>query len=155
MGSCSRQQELDIFPRKVLDRAAIVGAQNSIGQVAFLLLQFQDFLLNSSPADQAVGKDVLRLADAVRAVNGLSLDGGIPPGIKQVNIFSGGQIKSQPSSLQADQEYRAGGICLEPLDLGGTVTGAAIQILVDNLFLSRRSRTIARKLVNWEKTKTL
>jgi len=61
----SRQQELQVLAREVLDDAAVVGAQDGVGQIAFLLLQFQDLLLDGASADQPVGEDVLGLTDAV------------------------------------------------------------------------------------------
>ncbi len=78
---------------------------------------------------------MLGLADAVRAVDGLGLDGRVPPGIEQVNIFGSGQVKSQAAGLEADQEDRAVGVGLEPLDLGGAVAGPAVEIFIGDLFL--------------------
>ena len=79
----SRQQELDILTGEVLNAHRDCRPQDGVSQVALFLLQFQDLLLNSAPADQAVGKDMLGLPDAVRPVDGLGLDGGVPPGIER------------------------------------------------------------------------
>ena len=98
---------------------------------------------------------MLGLADAVGAVDGLGLDGRVPPGVEQVNVLGGGQVQAEAAGFEADQEDRAVGVGLEPLDLGGAVAGAAVEVFVDDFSWSSRSRTIARKLVNWEKTSTL
>ena len=84
--------------------SAVVGVEDGVGQVALLLLEFEDLLLDGVAADQAVGEDVLGLADAVRAVDGLGLDGGVPPGVEQVDVFGGGQVQAQAAGLEADQE---------------------------------------------------
>ena len=88
-----------------------------------------------SAADQAVGEDVLGLADPVRAVDGLGLDGRVPPGVEQVDVFGRGQVQAQAAGLEADQEDRAVGIGLEPLDLGGAVAGPAVEVFVGDLLL--------------------
>ncbi len=69
-----------------------------------LLLELEDLLLDGVAADQAVGEDVLGLADPVRAVDRLGLDGGVPPGVEQVDVVGGGQVQAQAAGLQADQE---------------------------------------------------
>jgi hypothetical protein len=50
------------------------------------LLELEDLLLDGVAADQPVGEDALGLADPVRAVDGLRLDGGVPPGVEQVDV---------------------------------------------------------------------
>ena len=101
----SRQQELQILAREVLDEA-VVGVEDGVGEVALALLELEDLLLDGVAADQAVGEDVLGLADPVRAVDGLGFDGGVPPGVEQVDIFGGGQVQAEAAGLEADQEDR-------------------------------------------------
>jgi hypothetical protein len=55
----SRQQELQVFAGEALNNATVVGAEDGVGQIALLLLQFQDLLLDGPSADQPVGEDVL------------------------------------------------------------------------------------------------
>ena len=99
---------------------------------------------------------MLGLADPVRAVDGLGLDGRVPPGVEQVDIFGGGQVQAQAAGLEADQEDRAVGVGLEPLDLRRRGCGSGRRGIRRRCFSwSSRSRTIARKLVNCEKTRTL
>ncbi len=95
-----------------------------------LLLELEDLLLDRVAADQAVGEDVLRLADAVRAVDGLGLDGGVPPGVEQEDVLGGRQVQAEAAGLQADQEERAVGVVLEPLDPLGAVAGPAVEVFV-------------------------
>ncbi len=78
---------------------------------------------------------MLGLADAVRAVDGLGLDGRVPPGVEQVNIFGRGQVQAQAAGFEADQKDRAVGVGLEAFDLGGPVAGAAIKVFVNQLLL--------------------
>src|SRR5262249_29683680 len=42
----SRQQELEILAGEILDDALVVGVEDGVGQVALLLLQFEDLLLD-------------------------------------------------------------------------------------------------------------
>ena len=87
--------------------SAVVGVDDRVGQFALLLLQLQHLFLDGVAGDQAVGEDRLRLADAVRAVDGLRLDGRVPPRIEQEDILGGGEIQAQSARLQADQEQLA------------------------------------------------
>ena len=103
-----RKQELEVFAGEVGDHA-VVGVEDGVGEVALLLLEFEDLLLDGVAADQAVGEDVLGLADAVRAVDGLGLDGRVPPRVEQVDVFGRGQVQAQAAGLEADQEERAVG----------------------------------------------
>ena len=109
-----------------------------------------------SRRDQAVGEDLLGLADAVGAVDGLRLDGGVPPGVEQVDVVGGGQVQAEAAGLEADQEERAVGVGLEALDRARRGCGCGRRGTRRRCpRWSRRSRTIARKLVNCEKTRTL
>ena len=78
---------------------------------------------------------MLGLADAVRAVDGLGLDGRVPPRVEQVDVLGGGQVQAQAAGLEADQEDRAVGVVLEPLDPLGAVAGAAVEVFVGELLL--------------------
>ena len=44
------------------------------------------------------------LADAVGAVGGLVLDGGVPPGIHVDDVVGGGEVEPGAAGLEADQE---------------------------------------------------
>ena len=118
----------------------VVGVEDGVGQVALRLLELEDLLLDGVAADQAVGEDVLGLADPVRAVDGLGLDGRVPPGVEQVDVLGGGQVQAQAAGLEADQEDRALRVGLEPLDLRGAVAGPAVEVFVGDPLLRRAAR---------------
>ena len=60
--------------------------------------------------------DGFGLADAVGAVDGLGFDGGVPPGIEEVDVIGGGEIQSKSAGFERDEEERTLGIGLEALD---------------------------------------
>ena len=136
----SGEQELQVVAGEGLDDHAVVGVEDGVGQVALLLLEVEDLLLDGVAADQPVGEDVLGLADPVRAVDGLGLDGGVPPGVEQVDVLGGGQVQAEAAGLQADQEDRAVGVVLEPLDALGAVAGPAVEVLVGQPLLVEPAR---------------
>ena len=84
----------------------LFGVEDGVGEVALELLEFEDLFLDGVAADQAVGEDALGLADPVRAVDRLRFDGGVPPGVEQVDVFRGRQVQAEAAGLQADQEDR-------------------------------------------------
>jgi hypothetical protein len=51
-------------------------------------LEFEDLFLDCVARYESIGEDAIRLADAVRAINGLRFDRRVPPGIEQENILS-------------------------------------------------------------------
>ena len=115
-----------------------------------------DLLLDRVAGDQAVGEDVLRLADPVRAVDRLRLDGRVPPGVEQEDVLGRGQVQAEAAGLQADQEEPAVRVVLEPLDprLRGRASGRR----GTRRGCPRRragAQTSASKLVNCEKTRAL
>src|SRR5437762_3173386 len=57
------------------------------------LLQVPDFLLDGAGRDQAVSGYIAGLADAVRTVDCLRLDGRVPPRIVKNDIACGGQVQ--------------------------------------------------------------
>src|SRR5439155_25566181 len=58
-------------------------AQHVGNRLSLALLQFPDLFLDRSWRNQPVGVDGLGLADAMRAINGLGFDSGVPPRIVQ------------------------------------------------------------------------
>src|SRR5256885_17071982 len=56
----------------------------------FALLEVPNFFFDGAGRDEPIGGDVLRLADAVRAIDGLRFDGGVPPGVGKDNGACGG-----------------------------------------------------------------
>src|SRR5918993_850343 len=124
------EQPVQIFCGQRPDQGR-VGGQDRVRQLALLLLQGGDLLLDRVAGDQSVGEDVTRLPDAMRAIDRLRLDSGIPPGIEQEHVFSGSEIETDAAGLQADEEHAAVGIGVEPVDALGAVLRTAIEVLVD------------------------
>src|SRR5690625_885859 len=67
------------------------------------------------------------LADPVRPVNGLRLDGRIPPGVEHENVVGFGEREARTAGFQADEEHR-GGARAELVDDGAAVSCLAVQI---------------------------
>src|SRR5882672_6674558 len=76
-----REQELQIFEREALGEFFL--AEDVQGEGALLLLQRADLFLDAVFDQQAVGDDLVDLADPMCPVNGLVLHGRIPPGIEE------------------------------------------------------------------------
>jgi hypothetical protein len=77
--------------------------------------------------------DVVGLADAVGAVDGLGFSGRVPPRVEQEAVVGFDEVQSESADLEAYQENRCGPI-LEPLDYLGTVAGSPIEVaVVDSL----------------------
>ena len=121
-----------------------------------LLLQLEDLLLDRVARDQPVGEHLPGLADAVRAVDGLGLDGRVPPRVEEEDVVGRGQVEAEPAGLEADQEERAVGVGLEALDARLRGRGSGRRGTRRRCpRASRRSRTMVRRLVNCEKTSAL
>jgi hypothetical protein len=66
--------------------------EEAFDEGGFLLLHFEDALLDGVLADELVHEDGLRLADAMGAVARLGFGGGIPPGIVMDHGVGGGEV---------------------------------------------------------------
>src|SRR6476660_8588528 len=65
----------------------------------------------------------------MRAVDGLRLDGRIPPGIEQEHVFGFGEVEAKPARLEADEEYLTAAIRLEPLHSSGPIPRLTVEVL--------------------------
>lgn len=108
----------------------VVLAEDRLGEVALALLEFENALFDGVLGDEAIGEDGAGLADAVGAVNRLGFDGGVPPGVEEIDVIGGGEIEAGAAGFQAKQEDGAIGIGLEMLDTFLTIRGGAVEILV-------------------------
>ena len=134
---------------------AVVGVDDRVGEVALGFLQLEHFFFDRVLGDQAIREDLAGLADAVGAVDGLRFDRGVPPGIEQEDVIGRGQIQAEAAGFQADEEQLAVRIVLELLDARLAIAGFAVEVFVGVFSSSSRCATIARKLVNCEKTSAL
>ena len=128
---------------KVADQRGIRRTGSRRRAPASVCLQLGDLLLDRVPRDQAVGEDVPRLADAVRAVDRLRFDGRIPPRIEQEDVVGGGEVQAEAAGLQADQEHAAVRVGLKPLDARFAVARLAVEVLVGDAAARRAARARA------------
>ena len=82
-------------------------------------------ILDGSWGDEAVGVDGLGLADAMRSVDGLGFDGGVPPGVVEDDVTGGGEVESGSGGAEAEEEGAGVGVILEGLDDGLAFLGIA------------------------------
>ena len=57
-----------------------------------MLLELENLLFDGISGNQAVGEDLILLANTVGAINGLCLVGWVSPGVQQDYVFRGGEI---------------------------------------------------------------
>jgi hypothetical protein len=89
-----RRAAVQCLPRADCGSTAL-SANDGIGQIALGLLQFKNFFLHGVARDEAIGKNLANLADAMGAIDGLRLDGRIPPWIEDENVIGGDKIQAQ------------------------------------------------------------
>ncbi len=124
-----RQQQFNIFGGQVADKT-VLRADDGVGKVSFAFLQLQHLFLDRVAGDQAIGKNLAHLADAMGAVDRLRLHGGVPPGIENKDIVGGGKVQTHTTGLKADKKETAAGILLEPLHPRLAVDSLPVEILV-------------------------
>src|SRR5204863_768324 len=112
-----------------------LAVDGGVDRRTFFFLQPQDFVFDCVAGDQLVGSDDTGLSDAMGAVGGLRLDGGIPPGIEMNNGVGGGEIQADAARFQADQKNWNRGIALEAIHDFLTLFGRAVEIAKWNLQL--------------------
>jgi len=105
------------------------------GEGGFVALEGADFFLNRATRQDAIRDDLIALADAVGAVDGLCLDSRIPPRIVEHHVARGGEIEAGTGGFQREQENRNGWIALETIDKGLTVFGLAGEHQMGNVAL--------------------
>ena len=81
--------------------------------IAFVVVEVEDLLLDRLPPDQPIDGHPVDLSDAVRAVGGLVLDGGVPPRVEQEDVIGGREVEPGASGLQRDQQHRRAVLGLE------------------------------------------
>ena len=94
------------------------------------MLENADLFLDGVPGKEAVGDDLVLLADAVGAVDGLILDGGVPPWIVEDDVGGGGEIEAGTTCFEGKHED--GGVFggLEAFDFAFAVLGLAGEVIV-------------------------
>jgi len=80
-----------------------------------------------SASPRAVDHHGTSLADAVRAIGRLILDGRVPPRVEQENVIGGGEVEPGPAGLERDQHHRRAGVVLEAAHHPSAVPGRAVE----------------------------
>ena len=73
-------------------------------------MKFEDLLLDGVLGDEFDGLDGLFLADAVGAVGGLLLGGGIPPRVEVDNGVRAGEVEAGAAGFEGDEEGGDGSV---------------------------------------------
>ena len=92
------EEEVEVLLLQKLGEAALT--EDVADHEVLLVLKGHDLLFDGAFGEHTIGHDGLRLADAVGTVDGLVLDGGIPPWIIQDDIRRGGEVETTPAGLQ-------------------------------------------------------
>jgi len=95
------------------------------GEGGFVALEGADFFFDGVFGEEAVSDDGFRLTDAVRAVDGLSFGGGVPPRVEEDRVAGGGEVKAEAGGFEREEEDGFGFVGLELLDEFGAVFGGA------------------------------
>jgi hypothetical protein len=82
------------------ERGAAEAVDGRVGEGPLAGVELEDLLLDGVLGDDAVDEDGALLADAVAAVGGLVLDGGVPPGVEQVHVIRGGEVQAGAAAAQ-------------------------------------------------------
>src|SRR6185436_16107230 len=103
--------------------------QEAVGQLLLAALEREHALLDGAGGDELVDEDRAGLADPVSAVGGLSLGGGVPPGVVVDHGVGAGEVEAGTARLEADEED-LGPALLEGVDGALAVGGGARQLAV-------------------------
>ena len=110
-----------------------VAGEGGVDDGLLLLLHREDFLLDRAARDEFDAVHAPGLADAVRAVGGLVLDGGVPPGVEVNDHVGAGEVQPGAAGLEADQEKRDRPVRVEFAHGGKTILGRAVDVAVHPL----------------------
>src|SRR5271154_900600 len=82
----SREQQLQVLALQIADQA-VIFSKDGVGQLPLRLLELQHFFFHRVAGNQPVCEYRPRLADAVRAIHGLSLHGRVPPRVQKEHVL--------------------------------------------------------------------
>src|ERR1700687_3156259 len=114
-----------------------IGAEDALGELLFLILEREDFLLDGTADDQFVAEYRLGLSDPVRSVGGLIFNRRVPPGIVVEHVIRGSEIQSGSACLEADEEQRWAGGIIELIDTGHAVASTPVEIEIGQILRIR------------------
>ena len=99
------------------------GRDDLVGEETFMTEEVVDAFLEGAFADEVVGDDGADLADAVGAVGGLVLDGGVPPAVVVDDVRGLGEGEAEGAGAEGENEESGAVITGEGLDLGSALRG--------------------------------
>ena len=99
------------------------GRDDLVGEETFMTEEVVDAFLEGAFADEVVGDDGAGLADAVGAVGGLVLDGGVPPTVVVDDVRGLGEGEAEGAGAEGENEEAGARVAGEGLDLGATLRG--------------------------------
>src|SRR5207244_3512826 len=88
------EQRENLLLRQAQRRRCAVLLDQLMKELTFLIQDLSDALFDRAHGDKARHKDGITLADAVRSVDSLVLDGGVPPAVKQEYIVGKLQVQA-------------------------------------------------------------
>src|SRR5438270_11648538 len=97
--------------------------KDRIENLALLLEDLIDPLLNRIEREKAADRDRPRRADSMRPIDRLIFDSRVPPAIEEKHITGELQIQPHAPGAIADQEYVPLGIVVELLNDGVALSG--------------------------------
>lgn len=99
------------------------GRDDLVGEETFMTEEVVDAFLEGAFADEVVGDDGAGLADAVGAVGGLVLDGGVPPTVVVDDVRGLGEGEAEGAGAEGENKESGAVITGEGLDLGSALRG--------------------------------
>lgn len=99
------------------------GRDDLVGEETFMTEEVVDAFLEGAFADEVVGDNGTRLANAVGAVGGLVLDGGVPPTVVVDDVGGLGEGEAEGAGAEGENEESGAVITGEGLDLGSALRG--------------------------------
>src|SRR3954468_19387725 len=125
---CSSGKEQLEFLAADLGQRALILAEDRVGEIALRALELEDLLLGRPLRHEPRGDHIALLANAVRAVDRLRLDRGIPPGVEEKDVVGRGEVEAVAARSEADQKELAVRILLKLFDNRLSVACVPVEI---------------------------
>src|SRR6185503_21170423 len=109
---------------------ALIAAQDGVGQRALRGLELENLFLDRALRDEACRDHTARLPNAMRAVDRLRFDGGVPPRIEKIHIVGGREIQSVAARLETHEKERRSVRRLKAIDACLAIARGTVEILV-------------------------
>src|SRR5205085_12667303 len=110
------EQPENVVLRQTQRRRRAVLADHLLKELPFLLQYFRDALLDRSLADEARDEHRLLLAQTMRPVDRLVLDGGIPPAVEEKDIVGELEVEADAAGPVTHEQHVLGRVLLEQVE---------------------------------------